>query len=162
MTAIDPRIAATSKDLVDHLVSLGGLELRGSGATRGAVTVRMLPETLEEAKHLLAGTPGVRLADMFADNDAAVTTLRLIWAYESGYLVTETEIEHAEYPALSDVAPAAFVEECEIYEQFGIPPATGKPLNRVMLPPHADADPRGVPGGRPPGPAPRQPHWLPH
>jgi Ni,Fe-hydrogenase III large subunit len=161
LTAIDPRIAATSKDLVDHLVSLGGLELRGSGATRGAVTVRMLPETLEEAKHLLAGTPGVRLADMFADNDAAVTTLRLIWAYESGYLVTETEIEHAEYPALSDVAPAAFVEECEIYEQFGIPPATGKPLNRVMLPPHADADPRGVPGGRPPGVALRgvPGHW---
>ena len=27
--------------------------------------------------------------------------------------------------------PAAFIEECEIYEQFGIRPATGKPLNRV-------------------------------
>jgi Ni,Fe-hydrogenase III large subunit len=155
LTAIEPQIAATSKDLVDQLVSLGGLELRGSGATRGAVTVRMLPETLEEAKHLLAGTPGVRLADMFAGNDAAATTLRLVWAHESGYLVTETEIEHGEYPALSDVAPAAFVEECEIYEQFGIPPATGKPLNRVMLPPHADAALRaalrGVPGGHPPG-----------
>jgi Ni,Fe-hydrogenase III large subunit len=140
MTAIEPQIAGTSKDLVDHLVSLGGLETRGSGATQGAVTVRMLPETLEEAKHVLAGTPGIRLADMFADNDAAATTLRLVWAHESGYLVTETEIEHAEYPALSDVAPAAFVEECEIYEQFGIPPATGKPLNRVMLPPHAGPD----------------------
>ena len=48
-----------------------------------------------------------------------------------------------EYPALSDIAPAAFVEECEIYEQFGIRPATGKPLNRIMLPAaRRPADPR--------------------
>jgi Ni,Fe-hydrogenase III large subunit len=140
MTAIEPQVAGTSKDIVHHLVSLGGLEVRDSGATRGAATVRMLPETLDEAKHVLAGNPGIRLADMFADDDGAATTLRLVWAHESGYLVTETEVEHGEYPALSEVAPAAFVEECEIYEQFGIPPATGKPLNRVMLPPHADAD----------------------
>ena len=59
---------------------------------------------------------------------------------ESGYLVTETEIECDQYPPLSDIAPAAFVEECEIYEQFGIRPATGKPLNRLMLPPHAGPD----------------------
>ena len=59
---------------------------------------------------------------------------------ESGYLVTETEIEGDQYPPLSDIAPAAFVEECEIYEQFGIQPATGKPLNRLMLPPHAGPD----------------------
>ena len=50
------------------------------------------------------------------------------------YVITETPIEGGEYPALSDIAPAAFVEECEIYEQFGIRPATGKPLNRIMLP----------------------------
>ena len=58
-------------------------------------------------------------------------------ADQAGYVVTETPIDDGEYPALSDIAPAAFVEECEIYEQFGIRPATGKPLNRMMLPPHA-------------------------
>ena len=47
------------------------------------------------------------------------------------------------YPPLSDIAPAAFYEECEIYEQFGIRPDTSKPLNRVALPPHAGADGRG-------------------
>jgi len=77
---------------------------------------------------------------MFADNGGDAPTLRLVWAHDSGYLLTETEIEGGQYPPLSDIAPAAFVEECEIYEQFGIRPATGKPLNRLMLPPHAGPD----------------------
>jgi Ni,Fe-hydrogenase III large subunit len=86
---------------------------------------------------------GLRLADMFAaGSDGDATTLRLVWANDTagqaGYVITETSIENGEYPALSEIAPAAFVEECEIYEQFGIRPASGKPLNRIMLPPHAD------------------------
>jgi Ni,Fe-hydrogenase III large subunit len=97
---------------------------------------------------------GLRLADMFA-SDGDVTTLRLVWANytaeEAGYVITETQVEGEEYPALSDIAPAAFVEECEIYEQFGVRPASGKPLNRIMLPPHAGPGPRRVPGDRPPG-----------
>jgi Ni,Fe-hydrogenase III large subunit len=143
-----------SDQLVRQLVALGGLEVRDRGATRGAVTVRMLPETLEEATHALAGKASIRLADMFAggsggssprasraaDNDGDATTLRLVWALDPGYLLTETEIEDGQYPPLSDVAPAAFVEECEIYEQFGIRPANSKPLNRLMLPPHAGPD----------------------
>jgi Ni,Fe-hydrogenase III large subunit len=128
------------EQLVRQLTGLGGLEVRGGGATGGAITIRTLAETLEEATHALAGTPGARLADMFADDDGDATTLRLVWADESGYLLTETEIEGDRYPALSDIAPAAFVEECEIYEQFGIRPTTGKPLNRLMLPPHAGPD----------------------
>jgi hypothetical protein len=66
-------------------------------------------------------------------------TLRLIWALdvERQYLITETDIPGDEYLPLSDLAPAAFAEECEIYEQFGIRPATGKPLNRIALPPRA-------------------------
>ena len=135
-----PRPAGVREQLVRQLTDLGGLEVRGGGATRGAVTIRTLAETLEEATHALAGTPGTRLADMFADNDGDATTLRLVWADGSGYLLTETEIEGDRYPPLSDIAPAAFVEECEIYEQFGIRPATGKPLNRLMLPPHAGPD----------------------
>jgi Ni,Fe-hydrogenase III large subunit len=140
MTAVEPRPARVREHLVRQIVGLGGLEVRGGGATGGAVTVRTLAETLEAATHALAAAPGTRLADMFADNDGDAPTLRLVWADESGYLVTETDIEGDEYPPLSDIAPAAFVEECEIYEQFGIRPATGKPLNRLMLPPHAGPD----------------------
>ena len=138
MSAVEPQ-AGTSEPLVRRLAGLGGLEVLGGDETQGAITVRMLPETLEAATHVIADTPGTRLADMFADNGGE-PTLRLVWAHESGYLVTETEIEGDQYPPLSDIAPAAFVEECEIYEQFGIRPATGKPLNRLMLPPHAGPD----------------------
>jgi Ni,Fe-hydrogenase III large subunit/Ni,Fe-hydrogenase III component G len=134
------RATAMSEELVGRLVGLGGLQVRDAGATQGAVTVRMLPETLEEATHALADKASIRLADMFADNDGDAPTLRLVWALDQGYLLIETEIEDGQYPPLSDVAPAAFVEECEIYEQFGIRPETGKPLNRLMLPPHAGPD----------------------
>jgi Ni,Fe-hydrogenase III large subunit/Ni,Fe-hydrogenase III component G len=154
MTAVEPQTAGTREQLVRRLTGLGGLEVRDNGATGGAVTVRMPPETLEAATHAIAGTADTRLADMFAwgsggssprasraaDNGGDAPTLRLVWALEEGYLLTETEIDGDQYPALSDIAPAAFVEECEIYEQFGIRPATGKPLNRLMLPPHAGPD----------------------
>ena len=161
MTAVEPRAAGTRESLVRQLAGLGGLEVRDSGATRGAVTIRIPAETLEAATHVLAGMAGTRLADMFADNDGDAPTLRLVWAHESGYLVTETEIECDQYPPLSDIAPAAFVEECEIYEQFGIRPATGKPLNRLMLPPHAGPDfPRlGHRPARPPDEA-HAPHTV--
>ena len=146
-----PQAAASLNGVVSPLAGLGGLEISDSGATRGAVTVRILEETLEAATRALAGTPGVRLADMFAANDGPATTLRLVWAHDRGYLVTETETEGGQYPALSGIVPAAFVEECEIYEQFGVGPAVGEPLNRVMLPPHAGPDfPRL--GHRPPQP----------
>ena len=77
-----------------QLAGLGGLVVRDSGATRGAVTIRILAETLEAATHALAGTAGTRLADMFADNDGDAPTLRLVWAHDTGqagYLVTETD-----------------------------------------------------------------------
>jgi Ni,Fe-hydrogenase III large subunit len=140
MTAVEPQAAGTSDQLARQLAGLGGPEVRDGGATRGAVTIRTLPETLEAATHAIADTPGARLADMFANNGGEAPTLRLVWALEQRYLITETKIEGDQYPALSDIAPAAFVEECEIYEQFGIRPATGKPLNRLMLPPHAGPD----------------------
>ena len=37
---------------------------------------------------------------------------------------------------LSDLDPAAFVEECEIYKQYGIRPDNDRRLNRVLVPPH--------------------------
>jgi Ni,Fe-hydrogenase III large subunit/Ni,Fe-hydrogenase III component G len=140
MTTVEPRAARAMELIVRQLTGLGGLEVIGGGATRGAATVRLLPETLEAATHALAVTAGTRLADMFANDGGDAPTLRLVWEHGLGYLVTETEIESEQYPPLSDIAPAAFVEECEIYEQFGIRPASGKPLNRLMLPPHAGPD----------------------
>ncbi|MGH3269741.1 MAG: hypothetical protein ACRDN1_11900, partial [Trebonia sp.] len=108
-------------------------------AIPGAVTTFQVASPDLEA--VVRDLAGLRLADMFASNGDQ-TILRLVWANDTagqaGYVITETPIESGEYPALSDIAPAAFVEECEIYEQFGIRPATGKPLNRIMLPPHAD------------------------
>ncbi|WP_300606844.1 hypothetical protein [Trebonia sp.] len=97
----------------------------------------------------------LRLADMFASGRDD-TVLRLVWANDTagqaGYVITETPVDSGTYPALSDIAPATFVEECEIYEQFGIQPASGKLLNRIMLPPHADLPTLG----RPPKPEPEE------
>jgi Ni,Fe-hydrogenase III large subunit/Ni,Fe-hydrogenase III component G len=152
MTAIEPQAAAgTGERLVRQLAGLGGI-LAQDGAAGGTVTVRIPSEALEEATNRLAGTAGVRLADMFAA-DGDTTVLRLVWAYEAeepGYIITESHIEGGQYPPLSDIAPAAFVEECEIYEQFGIRPAGGKPLNRLMLPPHAGPDPSSLSAPEPP------------
>jgi len=136
MTAVEPRApGGTREQLVRTLADLGSLRAQDGGV----VTIRIPAEALEQATHAAAGTPGIRLADMFAD-DGNNTVLRLVWAHEAGYVITESEVEGEQYPPLSDIAPAAFVEECEIYEQFGIRPAGGKPLNRLMLPPHAEME----------------------
>jgi Ni,Fe-hydrogenase III large subunit len=138
MTAVEPRAPAdTTEQLARRLADLGGTRAKDGQGTGGAVTVRVPATALEAATSCLAGTDGVRLADMFG-SDGEGTMLRLVWAHESGYLITESLVPGEQYPPLSGIAPAAFVEECEIYEQFGIRPADGKPLNRVMLPPHAE------------------------
>jgi hypothetical protein len=139
-------------------------ELIATGAARtvpGAVTTfQVASPDLEAVVRDLGG--GLRLADMFA-SDGDTPALRLVWASDtedqSGYVITETPVDGGQYPALSDIAPAAFVEECEIYEQFGIRPATGKPLNRVMLPPHADLPTLGRKPAREPEEA-RAPHTV--
>src|SRR6266566_8658417 len=146
MTAVQPSAPTTVTGL---LGLLGDAEFRDDG---NVITVEVPPSRLEAAVHHLAAC-GARLADLFAADGDRVT-LRLVWALdtERQYLITESPVAGGEYPALSDIAPAAFYEECEIYEQFGIRPATGKPLNRVALPPRAGPAPRGAPGGRPPEP----------
>jgi Ni,Fe-hydrogenase III large subunit/Ni,Fe-hydrogenase III component G len=106
------------------------------------VTVALVAAAdLEAAAHAMAGT-GARLADLFAAEERDEILLRLVYALdrEGGYVVlTSPAPATGEYAALSDIAPAAFTEECEIFEQYGIRPAGGKPLNRVVLPPHADS-----------------------
>jgi len=153
VTAVQPGPAGS-------LASLLGAVSGASFAEAGnAVTVRIPVAQLETAVHHLA-TTGARLADLFAaGQDPAV--LHLVWALDAQqqYLIVQADVTGDEYPPLSDIAPAAFAEECEIYEQFGIRPATGKPLNRVALPPHAGPDfPRL---GHRPGQAPAEIH-APH
>ena len=74
MTAIEPKVgyteqqaaAGTMEQLLRRLAGIGGTQADDNGATRGAVTIRIPAESLEEATHALVGTAGVRLADMFA------------------------------------------------------------------------------------------------
>jgi Ni,Fe-hydrogenase III component G len=114
---------------------------RARGAGGQVSTCAVGPGELEATVHDLAMTPGARLADVFAAGNSPIV-LRLVWALDSSarYLIIETTIDGDTYPPLSDIAPAAFAEECEIYEQFGIRPAGGKPLNRVAVPPMARPD----------------------
>jgi len=134
LTALQPVPPGT----VASLLGVTGGELIRDGG--GAVTVQVPAARLEAAVHHLAAA-GARLADLFAA-DGEQVMLRLVWGLhaERRYLITQTPLGSAEYPPLSDIAPAAFVEECEIYEQFGVRPVGGKPLNRVALPPHAGPD----------------------
>ncbi len=137
-----------------------GAAADAAGGTGPVSTVVVTPGELEAAVHELAGTPGARLADLFATGTDPVL-LRLVWALDSDqrYLIVESAIHGPTYPALSDIAPAAFAEECEIYEQFGIRPASGKPLNRVAIPPQAPPEfPRL---GRAPAEPPQEVH-APH
>jgi Ni,Fe-hydrogenase III large subunit/NADH:ubiquinone oxidoreductase subunit C len=101
---------------------------------------------LGEISHELATEHGARLADLFAeDGSGDKVVLRSVYALdtESRYLVLECEIDADHFPPLSDLDPAAFIEECEIYEQYGVRPDNGRPLNRVLVPPHrSDRFPR--------------------
>ncbi|MGH3155877.1 MAG: NADH-quinone oxidoreductase subunit C, partial [Streptosporangiaceae bacterium] len=140
MTTVRPGLPAP----LTGLLSLPGTSRFAAGGN--AVTVHVPPGQLQTAVgHLASG--GARLADMFADGSNPVT-VRMVWALdtEQRYLITETALDSGEYPALSDIAPAAFLEECEMYEQFGIRPAGGKPLNRVAVPPHVPGDVPQAPG----------------
>ena len=142
MTAVQPGLAA-GPGLHDLLAGFGQ-----DGAGDGPVTTVSVPVAgLEAAVRRIAAHPGARLADVFASlpspgTDGRPVTLRLVWALDADrrYLITESAVDGERYPPLSGIAPAAFAEECEIYEQFGIRPASGRPLNRVALPPGAGPD----------------------
>jgi Ni,Fe-hydrogenase III large subunit len=168
VTAVSPDVAGGMPDLP------GLLRQRDRDAPAGdgpVVEVSVPAADLEEAVRRLAAHPGARLADMFAspgpgDDPAAAqeVVLRLVWGLDADrrYLITESMIEAERYPALSDIAPGAFAEECEIYEQFGIRPASSKPLNRVAVPPQAASPGLMLPRlGRVPGPPPADVH-APH
>jgi len=89
--------------------------------------------------HELATEHQARLADLFGDETGdGQFVLRAVYALdrERRYLVLESAIDGDHFPPLSDLDPAAFVEECEIYEHYGVRPENRKRLNRVLVPPH--------------------------
>ncbi len=101
------------------------------------------------------GPEATRLADLFGSLEGGSLVLRVVYALDRAgrYQVVEWPVAGDQYDPLSDAAPAAFVEECEIYEQFGARPVGAKPLNRLLAPPHAEASfprlgarPRQAPG----------------
>jgi Ni,Fe-hydrogenase III large subunit/Ni,Fe-hydrogenase III component G len=132
---------------------------------RGQATVveaNTASDRLEQTAHAMAGLDA-RLADLFAVEEDGRIMLRLVYAVDVGgpYVVIASPApDDRDYAPLSDIAPAAFTEECEIYEQYGVRPQGGKPLNRVVMPPHAeDTFPRRA--GRHPQPADvRAPHHV--
>jgi Ni,Fe-hydrogenase III large subunit/Ni,Fe-hydrogenase III component G len=107
--------------------------------------VRVEASRLGPLSHELAAEHGARLADLFGDEgDDGEIVLRVVYALdrEGRYLLLECPVDGDRFPPLSDLDPAAFVEECEIYEHYGVRPENGKRLNRVLVPPHrADAFP---------------------
>jgi Ni,Fe-hydrogenase III large subunit/Ni,Fe-hydrogenase III component G len=168
VTAVQPSVAG-EPDLRELLTGFGQ-DAAGDGPV---ITIRVPVADLEAAVRRIAAHPGARLADVFASGggpgadgdtrtaDGEPVTLRLVWGLDAEriYLITESAVDGERYPSLSDIAPAAFAEECEMYEQFGITPANGRPLNRVALPPWAGPDwPRL---GRAPAEPPRDVH-APH
>ncbi len=106
---------------------------------------------------------GARVADLYAAMEEELVTLHLVMALdaEGGYVDLTWPVSGEQYPAISEILPAAFVEECEIFEQFGVRPADNKPLNRVAIPPRAEAHfPRLGPAPGHEGRHPRAPHYV--
>lgn len=116
-----------------------GARLQGRPWSGGAITATVDPMRLAHLTETFARTRDARLADLFATERPGQTTvdLRAIYAFdqEDRYVVLHCPVEGDLFPSLSDLDPAAFVEECEIYEQFGIRADNDKPLNRVHMAP---------------------------
>jgi Ni,Fe-hydrogenase III large subunit len=86
---------------------------------------------------LRPGLGDTRLADAFGAIEDGELVLRVVFGLdlEQAYDVVRWPIDGNEYAQLSDTMPAAFVEECEIYEQFGARPRGDELLNRLVVPP---------------------------
>jgi hypothetical protein len=117
-----------------------GLEPALRPAGPGVRMARVAAGQIEGVVHQLVTGEQARLADLFGTVEEDGLVLRVVSAldHRSEYRVLEWVCDTDRYPQLSDVAPAAFVEECEIYEQFQVRPTGGKALNRVVAPPHLE------------------------
>lgn len=107
-------------------------------ATHGVVGVQVPTDLVSIMSDRLAAGYHGRLADLFVAQPAgAGPRLYQVWAMDAfrTYLVIDTPVDGSEFPSPGSSAPAAFVEECEIYEQFGFRTPDEMPLNRVAVPP---------------------------
>ena len=94
--------------------------------------------------------PVARLADMFARPAEDGLERVLVFADDrsGSYLRLICRLDESFPVPLSLMLPAAYQEECELYELWGVEPGGGKPVNRVILPPSAEtAEPLRLPGG---------------
>jgi Ni,Fe-hydrogenase III large subunit/Ni,Fe-hydrogenase III component G len=102
-------------------------------------TARVDAGQLVAFSHELATEHNARLADLFGQRgeDGAIVQ-RVVYSLdrERRYLILECELASGRLAPISDLDPAAFVEECELYEQFGVRPDGHTRLNRVLVPPH--------------------------
>jgi Ni,Fe-hydrogenase III large subunit len=103
-------------------------------------------ETITSAKDLeaiarRARAEGARLADLFGTARGDEIVLRLVYARDrdSTYEVHAATVEGDEYPLTPEMVPAGFVEQSEMFEQFGVRPVGGKPLERTVMPPNAES-----------------------
>jgi Ni,Fe-hydrogenase III large subunit/Ni,Fe-hydrogenase III component G len=128
--------------MIEGLASLLEIEAAGPGRPwpGGALTATVDEQRLRRLTDEFARAHDARLADLFATEQSGQTTvdLRVVYAFDHDdrYVVLRCPVEGHLFPALSDLDPAAFVEECEIYEQVGIRPDNHKPLNRVHMAPN--------------------------
>jgi len=101
---------------------------------------RVSESQLTQAVAALAANEDARFADLFGAHEADGVIARVVYALdrERRYRIVEAPISDQGHAPISDVEPAAYVEECELFEQLGIRPSGDKPLNRVLMPPHAE------------------------
>lgn len=110
-------------------------------ASEPYVSVVTVPaRQLRAAVATLEAMPGTRFADLFAT--AGPLVLHAVYAFDGGgdYLIIEAPELEGRLPALDDLTASAYVEECELFEQFGLQPAGEALLNRLAVPPHAGGD----------------------
>jgi len=101
-------------------------------------------DTLAAVRILAAA--GARLADMFAipasgSSDGSEALERVIvFALDSMgvYVQLSSLIAAGASEAFTNFIPGAYLEECEIFELWGVLPEGGAPLNRVLLAPNRE------------------------
>jgi Ni,Fe-hydrogenase III large subunit len=136
--------ALTDRAVLDVVVSaIRAVAPRPEILSSDAVTVvRVEGARLDAVAKALTAIPGVRFADLFGTADPL--TLRLVYALDeqSRYLLVEADAVAGRLPGISESTPGAFVEECELFEQFGLQPAEPHSLDRLVVPPHVGDLPR--------------------
>jgi Ni,Fe-hydrogenase III large subunit len=125
------------------------------------VLAAVLPQRELEGAVRLLGTDSARLADLHATPDGAQLRLRLSYALdtERRYLLLSSPLDADEYPPLAEITAAAFVEQCEAFELFGIHPRDALPLDRSLMAPLLESEFR-LRARSSESPSSRAPHYV--